>query len=68
MSDHIYRVTETDATSTESTDDAIRNATARTNIPLNNLASFAVLATRGHIQNGSIAHFQVTLTAGLTLE
>ncbi|OZC86773.1 dodecin domain-containing protein [Rhodococcus sp. 06-418-1B] len=68
MSDNIYRVTEIVGTSTESTDDAIRKAIARANTTLNNLDWFEVLETRGHIENGSIAHFQVTIKVGFKLE
>ncbi|GAA4921229.1 hypothetical protein LX16_4975 [Stackebrandtia albiflava] len=63
-----YRVTEIVGTSTQSCDDAIRGAIARANETLRNLDWFEVVETRGHIENGDIAHFQVTLKVGFRLE
>ncbi|SNS66628.1 dodecin [Rhodococcoides kyotonense] len=68
MSDNVYRVTEIVGTSTESTDDAVRKAIARASTTLNNLDWFEVVETRGHIENGAIAHFQVTVKVGFKLE
>ncbi|MGW6036511.1 dodecin [Gordonia terrae] len=68
MSDNIYRVTEIVGTSTEGSDDAIRKAIARANETLTHLDWFDVVETRGHIENGAIAHFQVTLKVGFKLE
>jgi len=33
-----------------------------------NLQWFEVVETRGHIQDGKVAHWQVTLKVGFTLE
>ncbi|RRQ29428.1 dodecin domain-containing protein [Rhodococcus sp. Eu-32] len=68
MSDNIYRVTEIVGTSTEGTDDAVRKAIARANETLTNLDWFEVVETRGHIENGAVAHYQVTLKVGFKLE
>ncbi|ORI19333.1 dodecin [Rhodococcus sp. 1168] len=68
MSDNIYRVTEIVGTSTEGSDDAIRKAIARANSTLNNLDWFEVVETRGHIEEGAIAHFQVKIKVGFKLE
>ncbi len=68
MSDHIYRVTEIVGTSTEGSDDAVRKAVARANETLKNLDWFEVVETRGHIDNGAVAHFQVTIKVGFRLE
>ncbi|MGA9871617.1 MAG: dodecin [Rhodococcus sp. (in: high G+C Gram-positive bacteria)] len=68
MSDNIYRVTEIVGSSTESTDDAIRKAIARANTTLKNLDWFEVVETRGHIEEGTVAHFQVTIKVGFKLE
>lgn len=68
MSDNIYRVTEIVGTSTESSDDAVRKAIARASTTLTNLDWFEVVETRGHIENGAIAHFQVTVKVGFKLE
>ncbi|WP_068148016.1 dodecin [Rhodococcoides corynebacterioides] len=68
MSENVYRVTEIVGTSTEGVDDAIRKAIARANESLRELDWFEVVETRGHIENGAVAHFQVTLKVGFKLE
>ncbi len=68
MTDNIFRITEIVGTSTESSDDAIRNAIARASTSLNNLDWFEVIESRGHIENGAIATFQVTVKVGFKLE
>ena len=68
MSANIYRVTEIVGTSTESSDDAIRKAISRASSTLKNLDWFEVVETRGHIENGAVAHFQVTVKVGFKLE
>jgi len=68
MPNHTYRVTEIVGTSTESTDDAIRNGIARAAQTLTGLDWFEVVETRGHLVDGAIDHFQVTLKVGFRLE
>jgi dodecin len=66
--DHIYRVIELAGTSDKSIEDAVSTAIARANKTLRNLRWFELTQTRGHIENGKIAHFQVTLKVGFTME
>ncbi len=66
--DHIYRVTEVVGSAPESVDQAIRNAVTRANSTLRNLEWFEVTEVRGHIVDGEIGHFQVTLKIGFRLE
>jgi flavin-binding protein dodecin len=66
--DHTYRVTEIVGSSPESIDQAIRNAISRAGATLRNLDWFEVTETRGHIVDGDVAHFQVTLKVGFRLE
>ncbi|MBY6538071.1 dodecin domain-containing protein [Rhodococcus sp. BP-349] len=68
MSDNVYRVTEIVGTSTEGVDDAIRKAISRASATLRELDWFEVTETRGHIENGAVAHFQVTLKVGFKLD
>lgn len=68
MSDNVYRVTEIVGTSTESSDDAVRKAIVRANSSVENLDWFEVAETRGHIEDGAVAHFQVTLKVGFKLK
>jgi flavin-binding protein dodecin len=66
--DHVYRVIELVGTSDKSIEDAVGVAIARANETMRNLRWFEIAQTRGHIENGKIAHFQVTLKVGFTLE
>jgi flavin-binding protein dodecin len=66
--DHIYRVIELAGTSDKSIEDAVSSAIARANKTIRNLRWFELMQTRGHIENGKIAHFQVTLKVGFTME
>ena len=68
MSDNIYKIIELVGSSPDGTDAAIRNAITRASLTIKNLDWFEVIETRGHIVNGKIAHFQVTLKAGFRLE
>jgi flavin-binding protein dodecin len=68
MPDHIYKTTELVGSSTTGVEDAIRNAVAKASQTLRNLRWFEVTETRGHIEGGRVAHWQVTLKLGFTLE
>ena len=68
MSNHVYKLIEVVGTSENSTDEAIRNAVAKASKTLTHLDWFEVVETRGHIVNGAVAHFQVTLKIGFRLE
>ena len=68
MADHIYKITELVGSSTKSSDDAVRNAVARASKTLDNLRWFQVVENRGHIEDGKIAHWQVTVKVGFTLK
>ena len=63
-----YRVVEIVGTSTDSTDAAIRSGIARANETLRNIDWFEVNETRGHVEDGAVAHFQVTLKVGFKLD
>ena len=68
MSDHTYRVTEIVGTSPESVQQAIRNGIARASETLRNLDWFETTEIRGHIENGEVGHFQVTMKVGFRLD
>jgi len=68
MSQHIYKVIELVGSSTTSSDDAVRNAIERASLTLKNLDWYEVIENRGHLVDGKIAHFQVTLKVGFRLE
>jgi flavin-binding protein dodecin len=68
MDGHIYRVIELVGTSEKGVDDAITSAIERANKTLRNLRWFEVVRTSGHIEDGKVHHFQVTLKVGFTME
>ena len=68
MSDHVYKLVELVGSSATSTDDAIRNAIETAAKTLRQIDWFEVIQTRGHVADGKVAHFQVTLKLGFRLE
>ena len=68
MSKHVYKVLELVGSSPDGSDEAVRNAIARAGATMHNLRWFEVLETRGHIENGRIGHWQVTVKVGFTLD
>jgi flavin-binding protein dodecin len=68
MKDHVYKVVELVGSSETSIEDAIKTAIARASRTIRNMRWFEVAETRGHIEAGAVAHFQVTLRVGFTLE
>ena len=65
---HTYKITEVVGSSTLGSDDAIRNAIATASLSLKNLGWFEVVEHRGHIEDGDVAHWQVTIRIGFRLE
>jgi len=68
MSDRTYRVTEIVGTSTESLQQAVRNGVHRASQTLRHVDWFEVTQMRGHIVEGVVEHFQVTMKIGFRLE
>ena len=68
MSDHIYKIVEVVGSSKTSIEDATKGAIAKAGKTLRNMHWFEVVETRGHIEDGEVAHFQVTLKIGFTLD
>jgi len=68
MSDHIYKVIEIVGSSPDSIDAAIRNAISRASETTRGLDWFEMQSVRGHLQDGAVAHFQVSLKVGFRLE
>ena len=65
---HIYRVIELVGTSEESIEDAITSGIARASSTLRNVRWFEVVRTSGHITDGIVQHYQVTMKVGFTME
>ncbi len=68
MSDHVYKLLELAGSSTTSIEDAVQNAIAKAHQSVRNIHWFTVTETRGHVTEGKVAHWQVTLKVGFTLE
>jgi flavin-binding protein dodecin len=68
MSDNTYAVTELVGTSTTGIDDAIKGAVGKASQTLRNLDWFEVTNIRGHLEDGKVGHYQVTLKVGFRLE
>lgn len=68
MSHHVYKTIELVGSSTTSIEEAVGTAIAKASQTVRNLRWFELTETRGHIEEGRIAHWQVTLKVGFTLE
>lgn len=68
MPDHVYKKLELTGSSSKSSDDAVRNAIAKAAKTMRNMHWFEVVDTRGHIEKNKVAHWQVTIKVGFTLE
>ncbi|HZT56525.1 MAG TPA: dodecin [Burkholderiaceae bacterium] len=68
MSDHVYKLLELAGSSSTSIEDAVQNAIAKAHQSIRNIHWFTITETRGHVSDGKVAHWQVTLKVGFTLE
>ena len=68
MSSHVYKLLELTGPPPTSSDDAVQRAIAKASESVRNIQWFEVTETRGHVQDGKVAHWQVTLKVGFTLE
>lgn len=67
MSEHVYKKIELTGSSTESADQAVRNALVKASKTIKHMDWFEVIETRGEIRDGQIAFWQVTLKLGFRL-
>ena len=68
MGDQVYKKIELVGTSADSLEDAINSAVAKASKTLRNLRWFEVVETRGQIDDGKVAQWQVTVCIGFRLE
>lgn len=68
MNNHVYKQITLTGSSQTSIEDAVERAIARASETVRNLRWFEVVETRGHIEDGQIAHWQVTIEVGFTLD
>jgi dodecin len=55
---HVYRIIQVAGSSENSIEDAIQNAVGRASRTLRQVGWFEVLETRGHVEDGKVAHYQ----------
>mgnify|MGYP006311957511 CR=1 FL=1 len=68
MPDHVYKKIELTGSSTKGIQDAIENAVAHAAKSVRKLDWFEMTEIRGHIDDGEIQHWQVTVKIGFRLE
>lgn len=68
MTNHVYKTIELTGSSRTSVEDAISSAIAKASETVHNLRWFEVTETRGHIEDGKVGHWQVTLRIGFTMD
>ena len=68
MSDHVYKLLELTGSSATGIEDAVSRAIAKASQSVRNIQWFEVTETRGHVVDGKIAHWQVSLKIGFTIE
>ena len=68
MSEHVYKTLELTGSSKTGIEDAVSKAIAKANETVRNIHWFNIVETRGHVEDGKVAHWQVTIKVGFTLE
>lgn len=68
MPDHTYKKIELTGSSTESMEDAVNNAVAKAAETIHNMRWLEVVETTGHIEDNKVAHWQVTVKIGFTVD
>ena len=68
MSQHVYKQIELTGSSPTSIEDAVSTAIAKASETVRHIQWFNVVETRGHVVDGKIAHWQVTIKVGFTME
>lgn len=68
MSHHVYKSLELTGSSPKSIEDAVQTAIAKAHETVRNIQWFQVTETRGHVTDGRVAHWQVTIKIGFTLD
>lgn len=68
MSNHVYKQIELTGSSPAGIEEAVKNAVQRASKTVRHMRWLEIVETRGHIEDGEIAHWQVTVKIGFTLE
>ncbi len=68
MADHVYKIIELTGSSSKSIEDAVEGAVSRASETVRNMRWLQVTETRAHLENNKIAHWQVNVKIGFTLD
>ena len=68
MANHVYKKIELVGSSPNSIEEAVQNAVAKAAESVKNMRWFEVLETRGQISDNAVAHWQVTIKVGFTVD
>lgn len=68
MNDQVYKLIEITGSSSKGIEDAVQNALRRASQSVRHMRWFEIVETRGRIEDGAVAIWQVTLKIGFALE
>jgi flavin-binding protein dodecin len=68
MAEHVYKIVELVGSSRTTIEDAVQNALSKAGESVRNMRWFTVAETRGYIDEGKVAYWQVTIKLGFTVE
>lgn len=68
MSNHVYKTVELTGSSPQGVQAAVEAAVSRAGDTIRNIRWFEVTQVRGHVENGKVAHWQVSMKLGFTLD
>jgi flavin-binding protein dodecin len=68
MTEHTYKLIELTGSSKIGIEDAVNNAIAKAHLTIRNIQWFTVVETRGHVADGKVDYWQVTIKVGFTME
>ena len=68
MGNHVYKQLDLTGSSSISIEEAVSTAIAKAHETVRNIQWFTVTETRGHVVDGKVADWQVSMKIGFTLE
>jgi len=68
VSDRVYKSVEITGSSPDGITQAVSNAIGKASETLRHLDWFEVVSIRGHVADGAVDHYQVTMKVGFRLE
>ncbi|MBC7783278.1 MAG: dodecin domain-containing protein [Burkholderiales bacterium] len=68
MAGHVFKILELTGTSSKSVEDAVQTAISIASKTVRNMSWFQIAETRGHIIDGKVSEWQVTVKIGFKIE